>query len=68
MRRQRASLASLQWRLADEVVAVGEALRVAEQPLEAAHTLLVLALRACRELEEARARRQLAGQKLRMRQ
>lgn len=57
MRRRRVSLAALQWRLADEVVALGEALRVADQPLEVSDRLLVLALRACRELTETTERR-----------
>jgi hypothetical protein len=47
------SLAAMQWRLADEIVALGEALRVADRPLEVADALLVLAMRACRELMEA---------------
>jgi hypothetical protein len=51
--RGQASLAAVQWRLADEVVALGEALRVADRPLEVADALLVLAMRACRELMEA---------------
>ncbi len=46
-------LESMQWRLADEIVALGEALRVADRPLEVAEALLVLAMRACRELMEA---------------
>jgi hypothetical protein len=52
-RRGQASLAAVQWRLADEIVALGEALRVADQPLETADALVVLAVRACRELQEA---------------
>jgi hypothetical protein len=52
-RRRRGSLAAVQWRLADEIVALGEALRVADRPLEAADALVVLAVRACRELQEA---------------
>ncbi len=46
------SLTATQWRLADEVVALGETLRVADRPLDVADALLVLAMRACRELSE----------------
>lgn len=54
--RQKGRLAAVQWRLADEVVALGEALRVTDRPLEAAHALVVLAMRACRELGAAQPR------------
>ncbi len=51
-RRGRPTLAALQWRLADELVACSEALRVSDRPVEAVHALLVLTFRACRELGE----------------